>query len=82
MRGSINHTKSVPFVMVSQVRTTTTASPFSVGGFSGGWEPLPETFHHGAQWVSSVFLPDLRGDRRCVRDRHLQGGDRQHFRSL
>lgn len=73
---------SVPFVMVSQVRTTMTVSPFPVGGSSWGWEALPETSHHCAHRVSSVFLPDLRGDRRCVRDCHLQGGDRQHFRSL
>lgn len=45
----------------------------------GGGSPLPAAEPRGAHWVSSAFLPDLRGDRRCVWDRHLPGGDRQHF---
>ena len=39
MRGSISHMESVPFVMVSQVRTTMTVSPFPVGGSSWGGGP-------------------------------------------
>lgn len=70
--------RSVHFVVVCRVGGTTVALfSFVIGGLSKGRDPT--AFHHRAHWVSSVSLPDLRGDRRRVWDRHIPGGDCQHF---